>query len=227
MSTLCIAFDLDDTLYLERDYVQSGFDVVGDWVAATLGMKHFAENARLLFEQGERGSVFQSVLKHLGREPEPLIVSKMVDIYRNHEPKISMLPDASECLARLRDQAVLSIITDGPLASQRAKCRKLRLEEFCKFIVLTDEWGAQFHKPHLRAFEFVRSQTGPGSFEFIYVADNPAKDFNGPLALGWDTVRVRRPGGLHFAREAMPAAQPRVEIGDLSLLCDVLGTGVR
>ena len=30
-----------------------------------------------------------------------------------------------------------------------------------------------------------------------YVADNPVKDFAGPKGLGWTTVRVRRPQGLH------------------------------
>jgi putative hydrolase of the HAD superfamily len=31
----------------------------------------------------------------------------------------------------------------------------------------------------------------------VYVADNPIKDFAGPRRLGWRTVRIRRPGGLH------------------------------
>lgn len=227
MPTLCIAFDLDDTLYLERDYVRSGFRAVGEWAATMLDVRHFTEKAWRLFEQGVRDSVFQVVLQNLGREPEPDIISKMVEIYRNHQPEISLLPDATECLRCLRGQAIVSIITDGPLASQRAKCRKLQLEEFCKLIVCTDQWGTQFYKPHPRSFEFVQAQMGPGDFEFVYVGDNPSKDFSGPLSLGWDTVRVRRPLGLHFEKEAAPDALPRVEISDLSIVRNLLGVPVR
>lgn len=32
---------------------------------------------------------------------------------------------------------------------------------------------------------------------FVYVADNPGKDFIAPKELGWGAIRVRRPGGLH------------------------------
>src|SRR5207302_9076607 len=31
MNELCVVFDIDDTLYLERDYVRSGFRAVGTW----------------------------------------------------------------------------------------------------------------------------------------------------------------------------------------------------
>ena len=35
-----------------------------------------------------------------------------------------------------------------------------------------------------------------------FLADNPAKDFQAPDALGWRTLRIRRPGGLHFQQES-------------------------
>jgi putative hydrolase of the HAD superfamily len=227
MLTPCIAFDLDDTLYLERDYVRSGFEAVGKWAAATLGIQHFSESAWRLFEQGLRGSVFQAVLRNLRREPEPSLVGQMVEIYRNHQPVIALLPDAVACLQSLCGDAVLSIITDGPLLSQRAKCQSLGLVEFCKLIVFTDQWGTQFCKPHPRAFQFVEAEVGRGDFSFVYVGDNPSKDFGAPLSLGWDTVRVRRPGGLHFDKESHPGALPRVEISDLSMLPDVIRAGIR
>src|SRR5439155_18495418 len=117
----------------------------------------------------------------------------------------------------------VSILTDGPLASQRAKCRRLGVEEFCKFVVYTDEWGPQCYKPHPRGFEFLAAQmTGGGDFAFVYVGDNPTKDFGAPIALGWDTIRVRRVGGLHFHEDSLPDAHPRVELTDLTNLCDVL-----
>jgi len=49
------------------------------------------------------------------------------------------------------------------------------------------------------------------------------KDFAGPRALGWDTIRVRRQQGLHFAEEAAVGASPRMEVADLSRVSEILG----
>jgi len=49
------------------------------------------------------------------------------------------------------------------------------------------------------------------------------KDFAGPRALGWDTIRVRRQQGLHFAEEAAVCASPRMEVADLSRISEILG----
>ena len=55
-----VVFDLDDTLYAERDYVLSGMGAVAAWVEAELGSgadEAFAELVAL-FDQGVRGRVF-------------------------------------------------------------------------------------------------------------------------------------------------------------------------
>lgn len=226
MSARCVAFDLDDTLYLERDYIRSGFEAVGQWAAATLGIKHFGETAWTLFEQGLRGTIFNAALQGLGWVPEPVLIARMVDIYRSHEPDIYLLPDAVECLRSLRGRAIVGIITDGPLLSQRTKLRTLRLAEYCSLIVCTDEWGKEFCKPHPRAFELMQARAGRGDFTFTYIGDNPTKDFAGPRSLGWDTIRVRRQQGLHSAKEAAVGATPRTEVADLSRISDILGIPV-
>jgi putative hydrolase of the HAD superfamily len=219
MSNLCVTFDLDDTLYLERDYVRSGFQAVGKWVSRSLGVSCFEDNAWALFEHGARGSIFQTALQNLGVDSNSELVREMVHIYRNHEPEIALLPDSKDCLERLRGRAVLGIVTDGPVSSQRAKCKRLNLERYCSFIVFTGEWGVDFYKPHIRGFEAARNLAGGGDLALAYVADNPTKDFSTPRRLGWDTVRVRRPGGLHFQEEAKGDSGARIEIRDLSPLC--------
>jgi putative hydrolase of the HAD superfamily len=62
--------------------------------------------------------------------------------------------------------------------------------------VLTDILGNGFRNPHKAAFEYVTSCVE--AKQFVYVADNPVKDFTAPKQLGWITVRVRRPGVLHY-----------------------------
>ena len=52
-----VVFDLDDTLYLERDYVRSGFRAVDAWLASR-GILGFFGEAWANFENGLRGKAF-------------------------------------------------------------------------------------------------------------------------------------------------------------------------
>ena len=54
---------------------------------------------------------------------------------------------------------------------------------------------------------------------FVYVADNPRKDFIAPRALGWRTVRIRRRGGEHVAYGAAAAEAAEREVELLTELC--------
>jgi putative hydrolase of the HAD superfamily len=119
-------------------------------------------------------------------------VRGLVDAYRKHRPRISLLPDAREALARIRRFALL---TDGPAECQRNKVRALGLAARAEIVVLTGAYGAAFGKPHPRGFQEIADRSAAG--RLVYVADNPVKDFIVPRRLGWTTVRVRRPGGLH------------------------------
>jgi putative hydrolase of the HAD superfamily len=222
MQTLCLVFDIDDTLYLERDYAYSGFKAVGSWAQTHLGIEGFAENATQLFQSGARRSIFQQAFDRVGISPDQQIVETMVQVYRNHFPDIEFLPDAAACLQKFKPTAAMAVITDGPEASQRNKYQKLGLREFCPTAIFTGEWGEEFSKPHLRSFQAVEDQVGKGNHRFVYVADNPAKDFIAPNRLGWDTIRIRRPEGLHFHKEPAPSAQARVEVSNLSQLAEVL-----
>jgi putative hydrolase of the HAD superfamily len=87
--------------------------------------------------------------------------------------------------------------------------------------VLTEELGAGYGKPHPRAFEVVEARVGTRGADNVYLADNPRKDFGGPRALGWRTVRVRRPGSLHV--DVPSGADVDVEVPDLSDLAARLG----
>ena len=215
MRPACIVFDLDDTLYLERDYVRSGFRAVAAWAQSALGISDFFDRAWRQFENGIRGATFRNVLAEYGRNPEPDLVDQMVEIYRSHSPQIELLPDALHCLSSLKGRIALGMITDGPATCQNLKCANLGLRNFFELIVCTGEWGLDFHKPHPRAFEFVQEQMGSGKGGFVYVADNPFKDFHAPIALGWETVRVRRPGGLHSEKQASANFVPTIEIANL------------
>ena len=54
-----IVFDLDDTLYLERDYVLSGLGAVGRWARNALGIDGLGEMMRARFEAGWRSAAWR------------------------------------------------------------------------------------------------------------------------------------------------------------------------
>lgn len=200
MTVRCVVFDVDDTLYLERDYVRSGFAAVGAEVRARWTVADFAERAWRLFEEGARGDVFDRVLRACGVACSTDDVAALVACYREHRPEIRLLDDARACLERLAPRLRLAALTDGPVASQRAKVLALGLDRWLAPIVVTGELGPGLGKPHPEGFRRIEAATGEGGSACLYVADNPAKDFAGPRALGWRTVRIRRPGGLHADR---------------------------
>lgn len=216
----CVVFDIDDTLYLERDYVRSGFAAVGEWAATALAIPDLGARAWGEFEAGRRGDIFDRVLAAAGRAADPAIVRAMVDVYRAHTPRIAMLDDARACLEALAGRVRVAVISDGPVASQAAKAEALGLSRWARPIVLTGSLGPGLGKPHPRAFELVEREVGCAGASCAYVADNPTKDFAGPASLGWATVRVRRRAGLHANTPSGPDVQH--EVANLDTLAALL-----
>lgn len=197
--TPVLVFDLDDTLYPEREYVRSGFDAVGKWLFENQGTRGFFEEAWKLFEIGSRGNTFNLALETLGLVPAPELIHKMVDVYRNHLPRISLFPDAAEALEKYWKTHRLALLTDGYASSQRRKIEALGISRYFETLVVTDELGREFWKPHPRAYEEVTTRLRCRPDECTYIGDNPRKDFVTARKLGWKTVQIRRPLGEYSA----------------------------
>ena len=196
---LCLVFDIDDTLYLERDYVRSGFEAVGLYAKYEYGIGGLSTACWSLFQAGVRGDTFDRALDVLEVTPPAGLVSELIAIYRAHRPNIDLLDDATACLTRWRERAFLGVVTDGSAIGQRAKIEALELDAFVDLIVVTAELGRAYAKPAPGAFALFETASGRRGGDCVYVADNPAKDFAGPHRLGWRTVRVKRPDGQHAA----------------------------
>lgn len=199
-----VVFDLDDTLYLEVDFVRSGFHSVGEWCRRELRVDGFEETAWRLFCAGRRGDIFDAAFSSLGITPAKNTISRMVTMYRTHEAQISLPPDSLHCLQQLDGKYKLGLITDGPGEMQWNKIRALQLEDSFDEIIVTSDLGTGFAKPHLRAFMEMEKRFQARGSELFYVADNPAKDFLAPERRGWRTVHVVRHGALygHLAASA-------------------------
>jgi len=194
-------FDVDDTVYLERDYVRSGFRAVGDYVEVVTGHAHFGEICWSHFQSGVRSDVFNKALSNLKINDPMASASKLVDLYRLHSPAIACDESIIKVLTELKEHCDISIITGGPVESQRRKVLALGLDLVASNIIFSGSLGPALDKPHPWAWREIENRIGLVGNEFIYVGDNPSKDFDAPLELGWRTLRVRQKNSLH---EALP-----------------------
>lgn len=195
--SISIVFDMDDTLYLERDYVRSGLHAVDIWAQREIGVRGLADAAQALIAAGRRDKLFDGALAALGHAWDAALIDRMVGVYRAHTPQIALAPDAHDFLTRNRHHG-LALVSDGFRVAQHGKVAALGLAGYgMDPIICTDDWGREYWKPHRRAFETVAVAHAGRSTRFIYVADNPAKDFLAPRALGWATVQIDRADAIH------------------------------
>jgi putative hydrolase of the HAD superfamily len=218
-------FDLDDTLYLERDYVSSGFRALANELArrSPLQNQEIFDFLWERFQAGARGDHFDRLLERYPELSTVTTVAELVSLYRNHLPCLELLDGVRAMLEKLESLGVQTgIITDGPVSSQTAKIGALGLVSKIEHRIQTDEWGIEYRKPHLRGYETMTSLLGAAASQCVYVGDNPEKDFVGAKALGWKTIRLRMPDQLRCqleAKEADFAAQVEVKsVADLSSL---------
>ncbi len=200
-----VVFDLDDTLFAEHEFVRSGFCAVGVWVERRFARRDFFPIAWELFHNGERTRIFDRTLDALSIPHDPELIQDMVDVYRDHFPRLTLLEDARAILDAVEGKKKLGIITDGFLNAQKNKVKALKLEERFDAIVYSDQFGREGWKPspqpYQKIMELLRC-TGP---ECLYVGDNPAKDFVTARALGWKTVQISRENGVYASVVARDA----------------------
>jgi putative hydrolase of the HAD superfamily len=195
MKRTVLVFDLDDTLYAEREFVLSGFAAVDQWLQDERGIVGFFPEATRLFAAGRRGRIFDEALESLGICAPAELVLKLVAIYRGHKPRLTLFTDARWAIERFHGHFKLGLITDGYAETQRNKVAALEIGGLFDCIVYTDDLGRENWKPSPMAFRLMMNQLGVEGHECIYIGDNPVKDFLAPNELGWLTVMISREGG--------------------------------
>ena len=193
-----IVFDLDDTLYPERQYVVSGFRAVAAWCEKELGLSSddCAAELESLLDQGVRANTFNQLLRQHSFEPQDL-VPQMLSVYRQHPPLIALYSGVAELLQRLKESYLLGLVSDGPVETQRRKLAALQLASYLDATVFSDELGIEARKPNVMPFQSVLDKLDISPREGLYVAENSLKDFFGARRIGMWTVRVREPSGFY------------------------------
>jgi len=196
-----VVFDLDDTLYSEVDYCNSGLRATARFIAQTQGPGlNQAEVFSVLwdqFQQGNRSQTLNAALDALDIPYDERLIRSLVMVYRKHKPRIKLPQESRRVLDELAHVYTLALLTDGFLPAQRLKVQALRIEKYFRHTVFTEQLGRQFWKPSPVGFQRLCQILSVPGEEMVYVGDNPAKDFIAPNSLGFTTIQIQRPERIH------------------------------
>jgi len=220
-----VVFDLDDTLYDEIDYCRSGFSAVAEFLAEQFDAPPaeciFSALTRQ-FSAGNRNNTFNAALDELRIICDDKLIEELVNVYRNHIPRIKIPQDSRDVLCELGEKYTLALITDGFLPGQELKVKSLGIEKFFKSIVYTEQLGREFWKPSPAGFEKIIQDLNAKPENTAYIADNEKKDFIAPNKLGIVTIQLIRPARLHTKVSTEPDSHAQHVIHKISQLPDLL-----
>ena len=184
-----VIFDLDDTLYSEKEYVKSGYKAVSDYLGGG-----YEEKLWDFFESGKMA--IDELLCLIGREDEK---NKILDVYRNHDPNIHLYDGVEIIMKKLKSRGIkIGIVTDGRPEGQRKKLDKLNLWNMVDDVIITDELGGvQFRKPCDIAFRIIANKWRINYADIVYVGDNALKDFQASQQLGMRSMFFNNREGLY------------------------------
>lgn len=221
----CIIFDMDDTLYDERDYYSSGFAAVAPCIAADfrLPTEEIFHTLCRIFDGGNRQNTFDMVAAEMGIIFKTGYIEKLVKIFREHNPDIILPADSRAVLEILKSRYKLGLITDGYLPAQRLKVKSLGIEKYFDCIIYTEELGRENWKPSPAGFEKLTADLKITPQHCVCIGDNLEKDFISPNKMGFKTIRIIRENRIHFGKAANTHAAANYEIDSISKLPDLLG----
>jgi len=186
-----VIFDLDDTLYNEKEFVYSGFMSVAKFLSNKYKIDKiilYNDMVWCLNIQG-RGKIFDYVCQKYCLKED---IDKLVKIYRYNKPDITLYDDAYKILEIYKEKYKLGLITDGNKDVQWNKIKVLGIEKYMDKIIVTDDYGEDYWKPSVKPFKMMLEYFHVYPEQTIYVGDNPNKDFIPCKKLGINSVRIIR-----------------------------------
>lgn len=208
-----VIFDLDDTLYGEKQYVRSGYRKIAEF----LNDNAAEEKLWSYFLEGK-----PAIDEYLAEANKTDLKGKCLEIYRNQMPEITLYDGVVELINELKAKGIkLGIITDGRGEGQKNKIKALGIDKLIDDIIITDELGGvQFRKPNDISFRIMQLRWKLPFEQMIYIGDNPQKDFKAPRQLGMRWLCFDNKDGLYRKSENDNAVNSISDIREI-LICGV------
>lgn len=194
-----IVFDLDDTLISEKQYIESGFKAVAKELNRiySLNSEEIFNKMLELFNESSI-NVFNRILDLLNIKYSENIILDLIRCYREHTPEIEFFEDVIPVINKLKKSGYkLGIITDGYKETQLRKIDVLKCYDLFDEIIVTDELGREYWKPHEKPYKLMAEKMCVNFKNMIYIGDNVNKDFVTANKLGIKTVYINRENGIY------------------------------
>lgn len=196
-----VIFDLDDTLISEKEYIKSGYQHIAEIIENKFSIdKNQVYDDLINLSRVSPKNVYNRLYDNYQIKYSKEMILDLVKEYRGHFPDIQFYDDVITCLTELKKLGIkVGIITDGYAIAQRQKLKAINAGKYFDEIIITDELGREFWKPHPKAFELTKKKFNINFDEIIYIGDNPEKDFYISTVYPITTVRILR-GGFYKER---------------------------
>lgn len=194
-----VIFDIDDTLYLEMDYIRSGFSLLAAFLRKQ-GIPADTEDFVACFHTNASEAI-ERYLCQLGVYEEALH-QKLLCMHREHIPDIRPFAHVEELLAWLKQKGLrLGVISDGTALAQNNKLIGLGLRQYFDEIVFSDALGGvHCRKPCDVSFRYIQRKMDIPFENMLYIGDNCDKDFYPVQHLGMRGIQYRNPQGVYYGK---------------------------
>lgn len=190
-----LIFDMDGTLYHERQFIRSGFKAVAAELEHLYGLPANHAFGCLLqsLRQGGRRVALQTLCQTFDL-PDTL-VTPLVDVIRGHQPTLHLPAESVDVLTRARaDGWRLAVLTNGLPDVQARKVRALGLDQLVDAVIYAQEWGSGRGKPERDGFDVARARLDTPAAVTVFVGDDPWCDIIGARRAGLRTILLSRSG---------------------------------
>jgi putative hydrolase of the HAD superfamily len=185
-----IVFDLDDTLYPQEQFTQSGFLAVAAFVDAQFGIPR--DRAMRTLRRARRARGGRELQELCARfDLSPTIVPHLVSVIRLHEPAIRLPGPSAIALRKLRTNWRIGVLTNGMPSVQRRKVQALGLASLVDVVLFAEEHG-EGGKPHPAAFLAMCEGLGASAGRTVFVGNDPSADICGAYRAGFRTIFVSK-----------------------------------
>jgi len=205
-----VGFDLDGTLFDDRQYVRAGLERAGAELASITGQDLTDHLLEAYFDRGITEGTFDTVLAE--HDLSQRHVSRLVDAYHDTDGELTPYPGVRPTLRTLGRCYTLAVITGGRNGTD--KLDRLGLAEYLDTVIVTTNRSDSKRDPGPFVALLDRHDVSPSAV--AYVGDRPELDFPQPNALGMDTVRVLT--GRYADAPASGTASPDATVSALTEL---------
>jgi len=178
MTNKVFVFDLDDTLYKEKDYKISGLKYLISLLEDLFPDNKFTVSIQDLLSEDDPLECLRGIYNLDISAKDSLLWA-----YRTHRPAIQLSKEVEYLLDELiKKDFPVYILTDGRELTQKLKIDSLGLNHLpC---MISESYNEV--KPGKKRFEII-SKKHPLASKY-YIGDNVEKDFRAPNELDWVTI---------------------------------------